>query len=37
MTNDFVDMTGKVKVNWKKGRTPKRNTITQSRMVDLKT
>jgi len=36
MTKEFVDMTGKVMMNWKNGMHRKRNTITQSRMVDQK-
>jgi len=36
MTNDFMDVTGKVMI-WKNGMHLKRNTISQSRMVDLKT
>jgi len=37
MMNDFVDMTGKVMMNWKNWTYLKRNTISQSRMLDLKT
>jgi len=36
MTNDFVDVTGKVMI-WKNGMYLKRNTISQSRMEGLKT